>query len=136
MIIAVIVALFAFVDLGPKGELRDASRNLVRGKEIVLILRGQTCSVVQGGSKEFFCSFEFPFRSDEARILYDDYVLELKVSHSGNEYVEWSEGVPLNHPDSYEQTIFDHYKGAQFFVALKDKGTLQNTYVFVRLPAN
>ena len=136
VIATVFAAPFFFIPLKSKGELCDASNDLARGKAIVPVLQGQTCSEVLGESKEYFCSFEFPFRSEAAKTLYDEYVDELKVCYNWGEYAGWTVSAPVNHPDSYAQTTFDHYKGAQFSVALKDKGALQKTYVFVRLPAN
>lgn len=49
--------------------------------------------------------------------------------------VEVPIGLAVNHPDSYHQTVFAVNK-RHISVALKDKGALQKTFAFVRLPAN
>ena len=127
---------FILLDRGSGSELCEASFKSLRGKAIVPSLRGETCAKIVSDTDVFLCSFEFAFRSGASKALYDEFVQELMVCHGGDEYVEWTEGVPVNHPDSYEQTTFEHYEGLQVSGALKDKGALQKTYVFVRLPAH
>jgi hypothetical protein len=99
------------------------------------VLDGNSCDrvAIGDGGSQFFCAVEFPFRSTDARGVYDAYVLELRACFDAS--VEVPVGPAVNHPDSYDQTVFE-VDGRQLSVALKDKGALQKTYVFVRLPAN
>jgi hypothetical protein len=39
----------------------------------------------------------------------------------------------VNHPDAYDLRLF-RLDGAEFAVSLKDKGALQQTLVFLRVP--
>lgn len=115
--------------------LCQPAKDLIAGEDISLSLAEQPCSRVRvdGVSEQYFCAIEFPFRSAAARAQYDDYVTELRACFG--EEAEIPVGPAVNHPDSYDQTVFE-VRGRQISVALKDKGALQKTYVFVRVPAN
>jgi hypothetical protein len=118
----------------PRSELCGVLRVYDASDATNPILRGQACERLS--EIEYMCSFEFPFRDNEARTLYDAYARELEVCSNFGEFAEVQEQDAVNHPDSFEQTTFDIYKGPQASISLKDKGDLQKTYVFVRLPAN
>jgi hypothetical protein len=98
-------------------------------------IEGRPCVLMRslGANDQYLCSLEFPFRSDDARATYDKYVDEIRGCLGEDKEVPV--GPAVNHPDSYDQTVFA-VRGRQISVALKDKGALQKTYVFVRLPAN
>lgn len=97
-------------------------------------LEGRNCDLVRSGDglDQYFCALEFEFRSPAATAVYDDYVAEVRACFGAKEVPI---GPAVNHPDSYHQTVFA-VDGRHISVALKDKGALQKTYVFVRLPAH
>ena len=97
-------------------------------------LVGKPCDLVRSGNgvDQYFCTREFAFRSLEATAAYDGHVIEMRECFG---QVEVPIGLAVNHPDSYHQTVFAVNK-RHISVALKDKGALQKTFAFVRLPAN
>ncbi len=123
------VALFVMA------EERSALCSVLREQSAVPpVLRGQTCEQIS--ASEYMCAFEFTFRGDDARAVYEGYAKDMETCSAQGEFATVSAQNAVNHPDSFEQTIFDIYEGPQASVSLKDKGALQKTYVFVRLPVN
>ncbi|WGI21290.1 hypothetical protein [Amylibacter sp. IMCC11727] len=98
------------------------------------MLRGQKCESIS--TAEYMCAFAFEFRSDAARELYDRLAHDMNVCSAHGEFATVRTQGAVNHPDSFEQVTFDIFDGPQASVSLKDKGALQKTYVFVRLPAH
>lgn len=112
----------------------QTAKATLSGANVVPVLRGLPCDLIQStDGAQYFCALEFPFRSDGARDTYAKYVAAMRGCFKG--VVETAVRLGVNHPDSYDQTVFD-VQGRQISIALKDKGALQKTYVFVRLPAH
>ena len=117
------------------GAFCDLAQGLLDGGTDVPVLGGVSCGRVNSadGKDQYFCALEHPFRSDMARDTYEKYVAEARVCFGDGAAVPV--GPAVNHPDSYDQVVFD-VNGRDISVSLKDKGALQKTYVFIRLPAN
>lgn len=111
-----------------------SAKAVLAGGPDVPNIEGRACDLVRSGDglDQYFCSKEFEFRSNAATVAYEAYVGEIRACFSATEVPI---GPAVNHPDSYHQTVFS-VEGRHISVALKDKGALQKTYVFVRLPAN
>ena len=125
----------SFVGFAAHSEALCASAKAVlAGGSDVPALEGRACDLVRSGDglDQYFCAKEFAFRSDAATRAYEAYVTEIRACFGADEVPI---GPAVNHPDSYHQTVFA-VNNRHISVALKDKGALQKTYVFVRLPAN
>ncbi len=99
-----------------------------------IVVEGMTCSPLRvlGAQPQQLCQAEFDFRSDAAR---DEYVrISAEMLKCFGKEAQREVGPAVNHPDSYDQTVFE-VDGEEISVALKDKGALQKTYVFLRVPA-
>ena len=84
------------------------------------------------GGKAFHCSWKFPYREGAATAKFKGFNQTLRTCFDGGTEVLLDEGV--NHPDSYAQR--QHMiEGVAVSVSIKDKGALQETYVFISVQA-
>ena len=115
------------------GALCNSAKAILAGDTGVPSLEGRACDLVRSGDglDQYFCTVEFAFRSLSATAAYDRYIAEMRACFGAPEVPI---GPAVNHPDSYHQKVFV-VDGEHISIALKDKGALQKTYVFVRLPA-
>ena len=87
-------------------------------------------AIAQDGGANVICQWVFPYRSEAARIQFED--LKTKTGDCLAPNTEEALDQPLNHPDFYEQISF-RSEAAEIAVSLKDKGALAKTYVFFRV---
>lgn len=126
----------SFGGLAARSEALCASAKKLMGGDLNAPVVGDTtCDrvVSADGNDQYFCALEYEFRARAARQMYEELAKELTHCFGTDAVVP--SGPAVNHPDSYDQTVVA-VEGRQVSVALKDKGALQKTYVFVRLPAN
>lgn len=93
------------------------------------------CSTSQGvsGTVAQHCRWPFAFRAPAAEAAFEKMSDDVAACLNAPALPE--EG-GVNHPDSYDQRLF-RTPEATVSVALKDKGALQQTFVFLRVePAN
>ena len=88
-----------------------------------------TCSVSLNlsGEQANTCRWPFDYRAPEATLAFTA-LLDAATECLGTEAVA-DQGV--NHPDSYDLRTFDTDQ-IQVAISIKDKGALQQTYVFLR----
>ncbi|WP_299554413.1 hypothetical protein [uncultured Tateyamaria sp.] len=87
-----------------------------------------TTSLDLTGARAINCRWPFDYRADAAM---DAFIALLNAT----EHCLNADGVTdqdVNHPDSYDLRTFDT-ETAQVSVSIKDKGALQQTYVFLRV---
>jgi hypothetical protein len=87
-------------------------------------------SVDLSGSKSANCNWAFPYRSDEAKSEFFRMLSVLSTCSDPVFGIETDQNV--NHPDTYDLRLL-HVNGGEVGLSLKDKVTLQQTYVFLRL---
>lgn len=89
-----------------------------------------TCSMSLdlSGARAQNCHWPFTYRAPEATEAFDA-VLNATAACLGVQPVADQD---VNHPDSYDLRTF-HTDTAQIAVSIKDKGALQQTYVFLRI---
>jgi len=87
----------------------------------------QTSQDASGGAA-FHCGWGYEYRSAAANTAFDQVVGQVKMCLTPQEVTE--AGAQVNHPDSFDQR---HYTvdGVRISLSLKDKGALQQTYVFL-----
>ncbi|WP_424977926.1 hypothetical protein [Leisingera sp. S232] len=86
---------------------------------------------LEGGSASY-CAFVFPFRSLAASETFSGLLERFAECPAVPELT--TAGPAVNHPDSYELKVFQ--LGAETVsLALKDKGGIAQTYIFVRIEA-
>lgn len=92
----------------------------------------ETCSLLLqlGGAKVMNCHWAFAFRDDQARAMFDALVEQIQACDGTRTVLEQDQRV--NHPDSYDLRKFV-YTDISIDVSLKDKGALQQTFVFLRI---
>lgn len=92
-----------------------------------------TCrtSLSLSGLKDVNCHWVFPYRSEAAAEAFQTVVVATSAC-LGDGIVQ-STDQRVNHPDAYDLRLFE-VKDRVFAVSLKDKGALQQTLVFVRIP--
>ena len=78
------------------------------------------------------CHWVFDFRDAEARAFAADIWDTLKVCRDG---VSLEEDQRVNHPDSYDLQSWRTREGT-YSISIKDKGALNQTFVFLRLEPN
>ena len=84
-----------------------------------------------GGGRDVHCSWSFGYRSKAAKDAFEN-VTEAMTQCLGPDAVQ-STDRQVNHPDAYDLRLFK--VGTQdFAVSLKDKGALQQTLIFLRVP--
>ena len=91
---------------------------------------GASCStyLTQSAGKGISCYWTFPFRDAAAVSFADSAWRDLTLCHSGEEAAA---DALVNHPDSYDLRAIDAEE-ATYSVAIKDKGGLQKTLVFIK----
>jgi hypothetical protein len=92
----------------------------------------ENCRMVRSlaGGNAYHCSWKFPYRDAAAQTVFEDFNQSLRSCFAGGQEVVQDVGV--NHPDSYTQ--HQHLTDdVVVSVSIKDKGALQETYVFVNV---
>ena len=89
-----------------------------------------TTSLSQTGARAVNCAWPFAYRSDEAQAAFDGILSEVRKCLGADAIVSRDQGV--NHPDFYDLREFRFQRG-EVGVSIKDKGALQQTYVFLRV---
>lgn len=84
-------------------------------------------SLVLGGGTSFDCAWGYDYRSVEASEAFE--VLVGQVAECGD--LITAQDQQVSHPDSYDLRQFS-VDGKEVSVSLKDKGALNQTYVFFR----
>lgn len=80
------------------------------------------------GASALNCAWDFPFRTGDARAVFDQTLVLLQGCFGPNATTDQ----PVNHPDFYDLRIFETELG-EVGLSLKDKGALQRTYIFLRI---
>ena len=90
----------------------------------------EKCMMAQSlsGGNAYHCSWKFPYRDVAANVTFNTFNQMMRDCFSDG--VEAIEDLGVNHPDSYHQRQF-FVDQAVVRVSIKDKGTLQETYVFI-----
>ena len=87
-------------------------------------------SLSQTGAHAINCAWPFSYRSAEAQAAFGDILSELSKCLGTN--ASESQDLGVNHPDFYDLREFRFDRG-EVGVSIKDKGALQQTYVFLRV---
>jgi hypothetical protein len=88
-------------------------------------------SLSETGAKQLHCKWGFEYRDKAARRFFESLIADV-ADCLGPKAVRGND-LGVNHPDSYDLRIF-RLKGLEYAVSLKDKGALQQTFVFLRVP--
>jgi hypothetical protein len=90
------------------------------------------CMMAQSlsGGNAYHCAWKFPYRDVAANVAFDAFNQMMRECFSGGTEAVTDKGV--NHPDTYHQRqhLIDQVVVS---VSIKDKGVLQETYVFVNV---
>ena len=101
---------------------------------LTLPFTGQTTtcmrSLILGGGAQLHCGWAFSYRADEASRAFDDLVST--VAECLGDEARITADLDVNHPDYYDLQTFS-LDGREIGVSLKDKATLSETYVFLRI---
>ncbi|WP_298291913.1 hypothetical protein [uncultured Litoreibacter sp.] len=89
-----------------------------------------TTSLALSGETSTHCAWPFDYRAPEATQAFEAVMKAVPSCLLTVLEVEYDQDV--NHPDFYDLRIFNAPQG-QVGVSLKDKGGLQQTYVFLRV---
>ena len=89
-------------------------------------------STGQSGQTAQHCRWPFAFRAIEARTAFEE--MSEQILHCLGEAALQPDEGDVNHPDTYDQRLFLTDRG-RVSLALKDKGALQQTFVFLRVEA-
>ena len=96
------------------------------------LVGSDTCRFLRilSGGNTYHCTWKFPYRDAAADTAFDLFNQQIGVCFKGSLGALVDDGV--NHPDSYRQHqhLLD---GAVASVSIKDKGALQETYVFIAI---
>lgn len=84
-----------------------------------------------GGGRDLNCNWSFAYRSEAALAAFESVIAEV-TECLGPDAVQ-STDQQVNHPDAYDLRMFQ-VDGQEFAVSLKDKGALQQTLIFLRVP--
>jgi hypothetical protein len=87
-------------------------------------------SMTLKGGIAHHCGWPFAFRASEARAAFE--AMLDSVAECLGEGAEVTSDLGVNHPDTYDLKTF-HAEAGTVSVSLKDKGALQQTYVFLRI---
>ncbi|MEP1993424.1 MAG: hypothetical protein ABJJ09_17505 [Ascidiaceihabitans sp.] len=90
-------------------------------------------SLLISGARSSHCAYPFEYRADVAQQVFDD-LAQLMTHCVGPEVPEQTGKNGVNHPDSYDQKTFQADNGS-ISLSLKDKGNLNQTYIFLRFDA-
>ena len=118
-------ALFGLVPLGAQADTSSFCASL--GTEDAFANAECSTSLVLGGGTSFDCSWGFDYRSAEATQAFISLVD--KVATCGA--LITAQDQQVSHPDSYDLRQYS-VDGKEVSVSLKDKGALNQTYVFFR----
>jgi hypothetical protein len=93
------------------------------------------CAFAQGTENTRFihCSWPFEFRAPEAKQAFE--AVSQSLANCPTAQLREFKDQTVNHPDSYDLRIFD-LDTAEVGLSLKDKGALQQTFVFLRVQGN
>ncbi len=119
------VALFGVVPLVAMAETNPFCASLV--VERPFPDAACSTSLILGGGTSTDCAWAFDYRSLEATKAFE--TLVAKVAECGVVISEKDQQV--SHPDSYDLRQYE-VDGKEISVSLKDKGALNETYVFFR----
>lgn len=119
-------ALLGLVPLGAGAETADFCASLTT--EHPFPEAECSTSLILGGGTSIDCAWAFDYRSDDATGAFERLVAD--VAECGTAINEKDQQV--SHPDSYDLRRFV-VEGKEVSVSLKDKGALDETYVFVRI---
>lgn len=87
-------------------------------------------ALMLSGQTQVQCSWPFEYRTEAATAAFDRILVEVDACLGAD--AQQSADQDVNHPDFYDLRLFQ--RGAQeVAVSLKDKATLQQTYVTVRV---
>lgn len=121
----------AQADLCRDIEAVDAQTNRVA---LTLPLTGKptTCrqSLMLGGGAQLHCGWAFPYRSDAASQAFE-HLVRTVATCLGDE-ARITADLDVNHPDYYDLQTFT-LERREVGVSLKDKATLAQTFVFLRV---
>jgi len=114
--------------------LWSAQSGTVQAPDLGATLPPPTCgrSLSQTGQGAVYCSWGFAYRDAAATALFSQFVRDMAGCFTSHPAPETEAGV--NHPDSYDLRRFEG-AGSVFFVSLKDKGGLAQSFVFLRATA-
>jgi hypothetical protein len=118
-------------DLGMLAQLGDTGASLRLPQETSGQLASCRTSLTLNGGKAMHCYWAFPYRSDAAKDVFVSVIAEVSEC-LGPDAIQ-SRDQRVNHPDAYDLRLFE-VGGQEFAVSLKDKGALQQTLIFVRVP--
>ncbi|MDA8746880.1 hypothetical protein N9M66_01570 [Litoreibacter sp.] len=91
-----------------------------------------TTSLALSGKTSTHCAWPFAYRAPEAQQAFDALIAAVPACLNTTAVTGDQD---VNHPDFYYLRLFDVPLG-QVGVALKDKGSLQQTYVFLHVTPN
>lgn len=89
-----------------------------------------TTSLMLTGGTQVHCGFGFAYRAPAATTAFEGLVNA--VMDCLGDAVKVTADLDVNHPDFYDLQTFQ-LKGREIGVSLKDKATLSQTFVFVRV---
>lgn len=82
------------------------------------------------GAKSANCNWAFAYRSDDAKSEFDALLAGLSACADPAFAIETDQ--PVNHPDFYDLRVF-RIAGGEVGLSLKDKVSLDQTFMFLRL---
>lgn len=88
-------------------------------------------SLTLSGAQDLHCRWTFAYRAEAAQVAFQDIITDVSAC-LGPDAVQ-STDQSVNHPDAYDLRLFA-LGDLTYAVSLKDKGALQQTLVFVRIP--
>lgn len=89
-----------------------------------------TTSLDLSGARALNCAWAFAFRDGTAQAAFERALTALQACPKAGAGAARDQGV--NHPDFYDLRLFQSAAG-EVGLSLKDKGALQQTYVFLRI---
>ena len=114
------------------GAITDWARGVGAATALgVKALSAPACGTSLGlsGETSVHCNWGYPYRSPDARAVFNALGAELQACFEGQAGL--GEDALVNHPDSYDLLSFD-LDGGTLSLSLKDKGALEQTYIFLR----
>lgn len=112
-----------------KGLVARALSNF-EGEALTPLSGAETCRTARAlsGAQTYHCAWKFPYRSAAASRVFDSFSRALKDCFP--QEAQGAADQAVNHPDSYD--LRQYMVGeVDVSVSLKDKGALQQTYVFI-----
>lgn len=116
-------------DLGVLAQQGDAPVTLPGGTEDQLADCRTALSL--GGGQDAHCSWIFGYRSEAAKDAFKNVIGAVTLC-LGPDAIHSTDKL-VNHPDAYDLRLF-RVDGQDFAVSLKDKGALQQSLIFLRVP--